>query len=184
LSSIALSRRAAFGLLAVGAIAIGITQRDDPILRATEKRAGLFAWIERNTSPDDVFATSDDYLSVDLALVAQRPVFAGFGFPFREDFFAEYALRDALLFGTAEQRREIAKPTNGEAKAEFFRRLSPRAFAQIAAERQLDYAIVEAGHAKQFSEVEPAFANDHWRVYSVAALAAATSTKSAQPRPH
>jgi hypothetical protein len=61
LSSIVLSRRAAFGLLAVGAIAIGITQRDDPILRAKEDRAGLFAWIERNTSPDDVFATSDDY---------------------------------------------------------------------------------------------------------------------------
>jgi hypothetical protein len=171
-------------LLAVGAIVIGVTQRDDPILRAKAKHAGLFAWIERNTSPDDVFATPDDYLSVDLALVAQRPVFAGFGFPFREDFFAEYAFRDALLFGTPEQRREIEKRAASDTKAAYFRRLSPRALAHIAAARQLDFVIVEAAHAEQFSEVEPAFANEQWRVYSITALAAVESAMPAQPRPH
>lgn len=167
MSVLGLPRWAALVVMGVAAVVVGMTERDDPFLRAREKHGRLFEWIAKNTPRDAVFATPDDYLTVDIALVAERPVFAGFGFPFREDFFAEYTLRDALVFGTPEHRAELAAAGASDPKEAYFYGLSPRDFAKVAAERRLDLVVVAADHADRFDDLAPAYADASWRVYAI-----------------
>lgn len=166
-----LPRGSTLALIALAAAYVGVSARDDSFERARQASPQFYAWIAR-TEPDSVFAVADDYVSVDLALVAHRAVFAGFGFPFREDFFAEYAYRDALLFGPVERRIAIARVgrSTEAAKLGHFRNLGPHDFVRIADQRRLDYVIIEAEHAAQFRSVAPEFATREWRVYSIAAL--------------
>ncbi|MEX2185382.1 MAG: hypothetical protein WD875_01250 [Pirellulales bacterium] len=167
-----LPRGSALALIALASAYVGVTARDDPFARARRTDPGFYNWIADETPSNGVFAVADDNVSVDLALVAHRAVFAGFGLPFREDFFAEYAFRDALLFGTLEQRAELSRslPSGSDPKRAFFRRLGPRDFVRIAAERQLDYVIVEADHAENFDAVLPVYGNTTWYVYAIEAI--------------
>lgn len=167
LVNLRMPRPVALVLLGIATLFVGTTQLDAPFRRVRAKHAGLFAWIAENTSRDAVFATPDDDLTVDIALVAERPVFAGFGFPFREDFFAEYALRDALLFGTPEQRAQLAAGGAANPKQTYYYSLSPRDFARISAERRLDFVVVAAAHAGSFGDTVPAYADDTHRVYAI-----------------
>ena len=167
-----LPRGSALVLIAVAAVYFGLTTKDDPFEKARRAQPALYRWIAEDTPRDSVFVAADDRFSVDVALVAQRAIYAGFGFPFREDYFAEYAFRDALAFGTREQRmalkRELASGV--DPRRAYFRRLGPRDWVRIARERQLDYVVVESDHAEEFSAILPEFANAAWRVYAVADL--------------
>jgi len=50
---------------------------------------------------------------VNLPFVAQRAVFTGNGFPFREDDFLEYNKRKFLIFGSPEDWIRLGKSLNG-----------------------------------------------------------------------
>jgi hypothetical protein len=157
-------------LILLAAVYVGVSKRDDPFEQQRQANAAFYESI-RPTRDGSVFAAADE-LSVDIALVGRRAVFTGFGLPFREDFFAEYAHRQALLFGTLERRAELSRGGRRgvDAKLVFFRRLGPRDFVRIADERQLDYVIIEAQHAEQFASIVPLYANADWRVYAVDTL--------------
>jgi hypothetical protein len=171
---ILLGRKSALVLLGAAAIVLGITQRDNPFAQRRAENGPLLDWIADKTPTDSVVAAADDFVSVDVALIARRATLVGIGFPFREDFFAEHTFREALLFGTLEDRTELRDKASADAPGDdgriaYFRQLRPKDFAAIAEKRQLDYVIVEAEHAAAFDGITPAFADPRWRVYPTAA---------------
>lgn len=170
-----IGRKAAMLLLGVAALVLGITERDDPFARRRAENGPLLDWIAEETPADSVVAAADDFVSVDVALIARRATLVGIGFPFREDFFAEHTFREELLFGRPEDRAALRDGTSDDASSEdgriaFFRQLGPKGFAAIAQERRLDFVIVETGHAAAFGDINPAFADARWRVYATEAL--------------
>jgi hypothetical protein len=162
-------------LLGTAAIVLGITRRDDPFARRHAEIGPLLTWIGDKTPADSVVAAADDFVSVDVALIARRATLVGIGFPFREDFFAEHTFREELLFGRPEERSKLRSGQSDNVRGDdgriaYFRLLGPKDFAAIAQERQLDYVIVEAGHAAAFGDITPAFADARWRVYATESL--------------
>ncbi len=179
LARLFLPRRSALALMALASVYVGVTARDDPFEAARQTQHAFYDWIAENSPPDAVFATADDHLSIDLALVGNRAVFTGTGFPFREDFFVEFAYRDSLIFGTKKQHAAPTRITTGDTdpKRAFFRNLGPRDFVRIAQQRQLDYVIVEANHAGHFAAIAPDYANPSWHVYAIDALRKAAARR-------
>lgn len=162
----------AIGLLLSTALYAGFVRRDDPIARLRSENDDFYAWVDKNTDAGSVFIAADSGLCVDLALVGRRAVFAGFGFPFREDFFAEHTERHELVYGTPGELAHFAGKSRGERSGKFFRALTPRDFVQIADKYRLDYVIVELPVDPMtlpeiLASVPPRFTGKKFLVYAI-----------------
>jgi hypothetical protein len=162
----------AIGGLVCAAVYVGLVQRDDPVGRIRGENAAFYAWVDAHTAADSVFAAADSGLCVDLALAGRRAVFAGSGFPFREDFFEEHTRRHELVYGTPEDLARLPGRVRGERETAFFRTLTAADFVRIAREYRLDFVIIERparGDALPagLATVAPRFADKSFLVYAI-----------------
>ncbi|MCI0492235.1 MAG: hypothetical protein L0Z07_04785 [Planctomycetes bacterium] len=152
----------------VAAIAmIGLLKDDlDHDVRGTY--AGLYEWIERNTTSEDVFLpTFNHALHKQLPVIGRRALFASQTFPFREEAIREHICRLSLAYGTPEQvatmpgRDQIAQRTN------YFRSMTPGDFVKMADAGRLDYVVVERRYQDSFTDCTPSYEDASIAVYSV-----------------
>ncbi|MDT8395063.1 MAG: hypothetical protein RRA32_01270 [bacterium] len=137
---------------------------DDPESRVTRHYGGLFKWIA-STPEKSTFAVYPGYLNLFLPVFTRRPVYANNGFPFREDFFAEYTDRYARLYGSAAQLKEISGSWTGARSAAFYRSRTPADFMEASRKHRLDFVIMEKDHAGRFAGLRPVYQDERVLIY-------------------
>ncbi|MCK5101364.1 MAG: hypothetical protein KAR17_01070 [Cyclobacteriaceae bacterium] len=148
------------------AIAINWGAKDIPEFEIRNKHQGLYEWIQENVSNDAVFAIYFDEFKIKFPLVMKRAVFAGNGFPFREDAFREYSYREGLIYGSNEELEKFEGTWIGEKITKFYRQLTPDNFYKISKEFRLDYVIIESDFAESFRNFSPLFSNGKMNIYA------------------
>jgi hypothetical protein len=149
-------------------VLIYVSYKDDPFAVVRDNDKDLYEWVEKNTDKDDVFVSDIHELSANLPMVAERPVFTGNGFPFREDDFIEYNKRRFLVYGSPEDWEKIGGSWDGINITNFYRSLKPFDLAKIRDQYRLDYVIIEKDFSGAFSGFVPVFENGEIKIYRTA----------------
>lgn len=148
---------------------IGLSNIDNYESRVTSKYPEIYQWIEKNTSPDDVFAAPPEFMPIDLILVAERAVFYSNTFPFTENVFEENTRRKNLIYGSyVEQKSLVSEILNGSSA--YYRTLTPQDFYLISKEYQLDYILIETDFSENFKGFRPEISDNGWNVYQIKKL--------------
>lgn len=144
--------------------------QDHPVDKVKDQDKNLYEWIENNTKRDDVFVSNVFDLTVNLPLVAQRAVFTGNGFPFREDDFFEYNTRKFLVFGSPDNWIKMGGSLNGVKTKIFYRSLTPQDFIRISHMYKLDYVIVENDFSDKFNFYTSVYQNNDVKIFKIVDL--------------
>jgi hypothetical protein len=140
---------------------------DDPSSRASRPYGGLFQWIS-STPEGSTFAVHPGYLNLLIPVFSRRPVYASNGFPFREDFFAEYTDRYVRIYGSAAQLEEMPGSWTGARSAGFYRSRTPGDFLAASRVYRLDYIILEKEHAGEFAGFAPVYRDERVVIFDLA----------------
>ena len=120
------------------------------------------------TKKNATFISNDFTLNNNIPLIGKRPVFVGSGFPFNEDYFLEFKLRDQLVFGPINYNSKIKNDII--LRSENFNQKGPLDFIKISKVRKLDYVIITKyikKNIKLFINYRPVFEDDDFAVYNV-----------------
>jgi hypothetical protein len=134
------------------------------------KHHSLYEWVQKSTKNDSVFAIYFDELKIKFPLVMKRAVFAGNGFPFREDAFRENSDRESLIYGNSEELKKFDGKWIGEKITKFYRQLKPIDFYKISKKYRLDYVMIEADFSNEFKNISPLFSNENIKIYATKQL--------------
>ncbi len=155
-------------VLALVWLAGSFATKDDPIGRIRTANPAFAAWVSAATRPGDVFVTDLPNLAHELPLAFGRAVFAGNGFPFREDDFVEFDRRKDEVYGSYAEWEKLPPESRGVYwtwTVEHYRSLEPADFRRIAELDRLDYVIIEKGRNKSFAGQVAAFDGGQFTVY-------------------
>ncbi|MCB0415713.1 MAG: hypothetical protein KDD50_15345, partial [Bdellovibrionales bacterium] len=143
---------------------------DDPLKSVKLENKELFAFIQNSTDQKAVFAVPFGELTRSVPLVVKRAIYAGYGFPFNEKFFAEYIERESLMYGTFQERQIVSASWIGGAMAKIYQSRSPDQFYRYSKSHRLDYVIVESAFLKKFGAYSPVFSGLRYTIFSVDSL--------------
>lgn len=127
----------------------------NPLSKIKQKNLALFEWIEKNTTPEEIFVAPINNLAEEIPFVAKRKVFISQIFPFREDYYKEYHRRWQLIFGTEKDKSMEYYEGNGIER-----------WRDILKNEKISYIIFKNKHNSIFNNFNPAYKDDNWIVFS------------------
>jgi hypothetical protein len=148
-------------------IFISNTIIDNPRQDIYQKNNKLYDFI-KSTNLNSVFISGDFYLNNNIPLIGNRSVFVGNGFPFNEDYFQEFELRDQLVFGPIQFNSKIKNDII--LRAYNFNTKRPSDFKKMSKIRKLDYVIVNKinnDNLNSFKNYHAIFEDHDFAVYEV-----------------
>lgn len=149
-----------------------IVPKDNPRTKYEQQYSDLLNWIKINTENDAVFAVPFGALTQMIPWLGPRAIFTGTGFPFREDFYAEYASRESIMFGTPEERDSQNASWIGGAMAGIYRSRRLNDFLKAQQIYKLDYIVLENNYKDHFINFTPSFTSKDFTIYKLETLKA------------
>jgi len=149
-----------------------VIPKDDPHSKYEQQYSDLLNWIKSKTANEAVFSVPFGSLTQIIPWLGPRAIFTGTGFPFREDFYEEYALRESTMFGTPEERDNENASWIGGAMANVYRHRQPNDFLKAQQKYKLDYIILENNYKDQFAQFTPSFVGKDFTIYKLETIKA------------
>ena len=140
---------------------------DNPHERLKGSEGDFFDWISKNTSEHSVFLVPFGDLTQTMPFAGQRAIFAGEGFPFSEESFIEYKLRETFAFGSFEERTKLGGGWVGEKMSRAFRSRTPLEVVDMSKKFRIDYIVRENKFLGDFANFPPRFQNASLSVFKV-----------------
>ncbi len=143
--------------------------KDDPFGAWRNQNADFATWVA-TTPKDAVFATNVFDHNIYLPLAAERAIFTGNGFPFREDQFTEFNARRSQLYGTPTDWSTMEGASDTIKMSQYYRNLTPADFVAISNRYPLQYVIIERNWDQEFLDFASVFSDETIAVYDINSL--------------
>jgi hypothetical protein len=123
-------------------------------------------WIAHNTKAEDRVVAALPAVHA-ARILADRPVIAGYNFPFHVMHFREFRARTEMIYGSAHEREALDGSNAGSGSQRFFGQHGPCAFLEMRRKYGADIAVVETRFAAPLSGEMPVARNDELSVYLI-----------------
>lgn len=136
---------------------------NNPFKQKINERNSFYKYIN-STNKNSVFISENDMDNINIPILCNRAVFIGNGFPFKEDFFKEYAYRSKLIYGSF---KALSNFNIDIQKRLFFLKISPKQFKKIKKIRKIDYVILNNSSKHKFHNSIPVFKDNLISIYKI-----------------
>lgn len=134
----------------------------------------LATFAREKSSTTDVFVLPFFAPRAVFPLKTGRAIFFGNGFPFNEMNFLEWEDRNSFVNGSSSVIAKIPGSWIGAKYATHYRSLTPSDFLEESKKHKIDWVVVEADYAQDFSECRADFESSQYRAYSIPTLTLCT----------